>query len=229
MAAVCQASPGPVVANRHPLPLCRPNRGIVCEIDLTLMESPLTITRMLRFLFGILVVQAATAGLVLISANQALDWNTWLPILIALGTIGLVAAFWFSTVATGLKRGEIDRLRSEFARERENLRVRAEREKTKMVRQNQKSLSSETRRAESRANRKVAIAVGAVSAVGIVLVFASSLALGLSIMTGAGGALGGYIAGRRTRGRSIVADDPGSSGKPLLRRLLRPSATNLND
>jgi Flp pilus assembly protein TadB len=184
---------------------------------------------MLRFLFGILVVQAATAGLVFFTASKTLDWNTWLPILVALSTIGLIAAFWFSTVATGLRHGEIDRLRNDFARERENLRVKAEREKTRMVRQNQKSLASETRRAEGRANRKVAMAVGAVSAIGVVLMFASSLALGLSLLTGAGGALGGYITGRRARVRPAVADNNASAGKPLLRRLLRSPTSRLND
>ena len=152
---------------------------------------------MLRFLFGILLVQTASVGLVLLAGIDLQDWRTALPTIIALGTISVVAAFWFSTVAGSLRHSEIERLRAGFAKERENLRVKAEREKTRIERKNTKSIASETRRAESRANRKVAVAVAGASAVGVLMMFASSLALGLSLLTGAGGALGGYIAGRR--------------------------------
>lgn len=165
---------------------------------------------MLRFFAGIVLVQAASVALVLLTAGEAHDWNAWLPIAVALGTIALVAAFWFTTVATSLRRDELNRLRADFAREREDLRVKAEREKTRMLRKNQKSLASETRRAETRANRKVALAVAAASALGVLMVFTSSIALGLGLLTGAGGALGGYLAGRRwpTRGGEIIASSP---------------------
>lgn len=152
---------------------------------------------MLRFLFGILLVQTVSVGLVLLTGIDLRDWQTAVPTIIALGTISVVAAFWFSTVAGSLRQSEMERLRAGFARERENLRVKAERDKSRLERKNTKNIASETRRAESRANRKVAVAVAGASAVGVLMIFASSLALGLSLLTGAGGALGGYIAGRR--------------------------------
>ena len=157
---------------------------------------------MLRFLFGILLVQTASVGLVLLAGIDLQDWRTALPTVIALGTISVVAAFWFTTVAGTLRHGEVERLRAAFAKERENLRVKAEREKTRLERKNTRNVASETRRAESRANRKVAVAVAGASAVGVLMMFASSLALGLSLLTGAGGALGGYIAGRRAQSGS---------------------------
>ena len=157
----------------------------------------LTDFAMLRFLAGILLVQAASVALVLITGVDARGLDTWLPIAFALGIIGLVAAFWFSNVAAQHRRDELERLRTDFAREREDLRVKAEREKTRLVRKSHKTLASETRRAESRANRKVALAVGAASAVGLAMMLTSFMTLGLLVLTGAGSALAGYLTGRQ--------------------------------
>jgi ABC-type transport system involved in cytochrome bd biosynthesis fused ATPase/permease subunit len=183
---------------------------------------------MLRFLLGILLVQAVSVLLVVGVASPALDWHGWLPILVALATIGLVAAFWFTTVASGLRRDEIHRLREDFARQREDLRVKAEREKTRLVRRSHKDASSEARRTESRANRKVAMAVAAASAVGVLMIFASSLALGLSLLTGAGGALGGYLAGRRWPPNALGLSETALPRKTR-RRLPRPSGKPVED
>ncbi len=165
------------------------------------------VAAMLRFLAGIVIVQLATAALVLVSAPPAGDLEAWLPIVIALGTIALVAAFWFTTLATSLRRAEIGRLQEEFARERESLRIKAEREKTRLANKSQKSIISETRRAESRANRKIALAVAAASGVGVLMLLSSSIALGLALLAGVGGALGGYVAGRRWSPK-IGSDNP---------------------
>lgn len=187
---------------------------------------------MLRFFFGILVVQAACVGLVLVADIDPADWNSWLPTLIAILTIGLVAAFWFANVASNLRRGELERLRSSFAKQREDLRVKAERDKHRLLRKNQKDVSSETRRVESRANRKVAIAVAGASAVGVLMMFASSLALGLSLLTGAGGALGGYLAGRRSLDRAAGDNAEGgalAAPRRSLRRLIGQTTARAED
>jgi len=162
---------------------------------------------MLRFLAGTLLVQAASVALVIVAGAEARDWETWLPIAVALGVIGLIAAFWFTTVATNLRRDKLDRQRADFARERENLRVKAEREKTRLVRKGQKDIASETRRAESRANRKVALAMAAAGAVGVLMMMSSFITLGLLLLTGTGSALGGYLAGRRWPPKRLVDSD----------------------
>lgn len=170
------------------------------------------------------MVQAASVALVLIAGIDARDLNSWLPIGLALGIIGVVAAFWFATVAAHLRRDESERLRADFAREREDLRVKAEREKTRLVRKSNKTLVSETRRAESRANRKVAVAVGAASAVGLLMMLTSFMTLGLLVLTGAGSALGGYLAGRKWLPGRLF---PGSGNTPSAtprRRLKAPSS-----
>lgn len=152
---------------------------------------------MLRFFAGIVIVQLASVALVLISGARPGGLEAWLPILIALSTIDLVAAFWFTTLATSLRRAEMIRLQEDFAREREKLRVKAERDKSRLAHKSHKSIISETRRAESRANRKIALAVAVASGAGVLMLLTSSIALGLSLLTGVGGALGGYVAGRR--------------------------------
>lgn len=131
--------------------------------------------------------------LVLFSTPSMQDWASWLPVVVALAVIALVTAFWFTNVASHLRRDEIERLRSDFARERERLRVKAERDKTKIVAQSQKTVVSETRRAEARANFKIGVAVAAAAGVGLLMVLTNFLTLGLLLMTAAGGALGGYL------------------------------------
>ena len=148
---------------------------------------------MLRFLAGILLVQAATAALILVSRPEIDTWSAWLPLIVAIGVIGLVAAFWFSALASHLRRDEVERLRSDFAREREQLRVKAERDKAQLARTSQKTLISETRRTQARANRKVGIAVAAATGAGLLMMLTSFMTLGLLVMSTAGGALGGYL------------------------------------
>ena len=106
---------------------------------------------MLRYFAGILLVQTASVALVLLAGVDLHNWEAWLPIAFALGIIGLVAAFWFNALAADLRRRDLARLEAGFARERADLRVKAEREKTKLVRKSQKDVASGTRRAESRA------------------------------------------------------------------------------
>lgn len=148
---------------------------------------------MLRFLAGILLVQAASVALLLVAEPAGSGWSGWPPLLLALGVIGLVAAFWFAALAAQLRRDEMERLRADFARQREDLRIKAERDKTQLLRKSQKTIASETRRAETRANLKVATAVAAAAGVGLLMILTNFMTLGLLVMSGAGGALGGYL------------------------------------
>lgn len=177
---------------------------------------------MLRFLFGILLVQAVTAGLFLFADASPADIKGWLPMAVAAGAIGVVAAFWFATVAQNLRREELERLRADFAKERADLRVKAERDKQRAERRTRKDLVGESRRTEARANRKVAMIAASAGGLGVLMIFASSLALGLSLLTGAGGALAGYITGRRWPPRDDTRLLP-VDRFPLLQRLGRPA------
>ncbi|MEJ2575883.1 MAG: hypothetical protein P8106_04125 [Gammaproteobacteria bacterium] len=152
---------------------------------------------MLRFLAGIVLIQATTVLLVLVAGRDAADLASWLPVLIALGMIALIAAFWFATVAAHRNQAELERQRADFAREREQFKVAAEREKTRLVRQSHKTLTKQTRRVESRANMKVGAAVAGAAGIGLLMVVTNFVTLGLLTLTGAGAALGGYLLRRR--------------------------------
>lgn len=148
---------------------------------------------MLKFLAGILIVQAVTLVLVLATGLEFGAWEPWWPVLLALGVIALVAAFWMSALAGHLRRDETERLKAEFAHERETLRVKAEREKTRIVRDSHKTIEKHTRRAEARANLKVGAAFTAAAGVGLLMLLTNFVTLGLLTITGAGSALGGWL------------------------------------
>ncbi len=159
---------------------------------------------MLRFFAGILLVQAVTAVLVLVVGVDTRDWDAWWPIILALVVIGLVVAFWFSTIASHLRRDELDRARAEFAREREGLRAKAERDKTRLIRDSQKTIASEARRAEAKASLKVGVAAAAATGFGLLMMLTNFMTLGLLLLTGAGSGLGGYLAGRKWLPRRLT-------------------------
>jgi hypothetical protein len=157
---------------------------------------------MLQYLAGIILIQLGTSVLVLLAAPEGNDLAAWLPLLVALGMIALIAAFWFSTLSARRNQAELDRARHAFAREREQLRVSAEREKTRLVRQNHKTLTRQRRRTESRASMKVGTTVAAAAGVGLLMVLTNFITLGLLTMTGAGAALGGYLLHRKWFGQA---------------------------
>lgn len=175
---------------------------------------------MLRFLAGLLLVQLASVLLVLFARPAQDDLASWLPIVVALGVISLVTAFWFAHVVSHLRRDEVERVRSEFAEEREQLRVKAEREKTRLIRKNHKAIVAETRRAEGRANLKVGVALAVAAASGVLMIVTNFVTLGLLLMTATGGALGGYLLRRKSllrlpwqRGREDEAPAPRRLGR----------------
>lgn len=160
---------------------------------------------MLKYFAGITLVQVATAIVVLFVVKDIKDLQQWLPALVALGAVGLVAAFWFASLAGHLRREEIHRLQANFAKERENLRVKAEREKTKVVRQSHKTIANETRKVAAKANVKVGAALAGAAGVGLLMMMANFVTFGLLLVIGAGGALGGYLMKRKRSGQTLLA------------------------
>lgn len=170
---------------------------------------------MLQFLAGIILIQLVTALLVLVVGRDAETLAEWLPVAVAGAMIALIAAFWFASLAARRNDAALERLRAEFAREREGLRVTAEREKTRLVRKSHKTLVKATRRVESRASFKVGVAVASAAGLGLLMMVANFVTLGLVTLTGAGAALGGYLLHRRWFGNA--ADT--APFRPLTRRL----------
>jgi len=148
---------------------------------------------MLRYLPGILIIQVATAALLLAAARTS-DQELW----IAMGCLALVVtvvtAFWFDSIAGHLRKDAVIQAKDDFSREREKLRVNAERAKTRLIKKSHEQINKETNRAHARANFKVGGAFVGVIAAGTLMVFTQFMTLGLLMLATGGGALAGYLA-----------------------------------
>ena len=185
---------------------------------------------MLKFIPGILILQAITILLVLIApAGPAADWG-WLRLAIPLVIAGCLTAFWFGSIAARQRRDEISRLKEHHAKERETIRVNAERAKTRLEKKTQRQAVQAARRSARQANIKIGLAGAGVAAVGGVLVLTQFFSLGVLMLTAAGSALGGYLLrvrqekGKLAPGPSdedhmrVIEVKPDDTKQPLLNR-----------
>ncbi len=148
---------------------------------------------MLRFLLGIVLIQLATVALVFALLNAPLEGMQWVAIAILGLILSLLAAFWFAAISRGMQQDKLDGIREQHAQEREKLRVNAERQKTKIIKDSHQLMLKESKRAYSRANFKVGAAFAGAVAVGGLMLFTQFLTLGMLIMGTSGGALVGYL------------------------------------
>lgn len=152
---------------------------------------------MFRFLPGILLIQLATAGLLFAVFKSGLT-QEMLLIIIGLGLmLSVLAALWFASIATHRHKDQLTRTIEQYAREREDIRVRAEQQKIKILRQSQKQISRESSRVNAKANFKVGAAFAAVAAIGALMLFTQFVTAGLLLMSTAGGGIMGYLVRRR--------------------------------
>jgi len=156
---------------------------------------------MLKFLPGIIVVQLLTLALIFAVTRAGLD-NTQLMLAIGLLEIlfSVPAAFWFSAIARQRHQEELEALKETHAREREKIRVNAERQKSRIISKSHQQMLKETRRAHAGANFKVGAAFAGALAIGAFMLYTQFVTFGLLIMTTAGGGLAGYLG----RGRQIA-------------------------
>ena len=87
---------------------------------------------MLKFIPGILLLQAITIALVLIGPADPASWR-WVRLAVPVLIAGILTAFWFGSIAARQCKDEISRLREDYAKERETIRLNAERAKTKIL------------------------------------------------------------------------------------------------
>ncbi|MEA3301710.1 MAG: hypothetical protein U9Q75_00410 [Pseudomonadota bacterium] len=147
---------------------------------------------MLKYFFAILLIQIVTVALVLLTPDD-IQGVGWLRLAIPLLFISMVAAFWFNSMASHLRKDHLARADRRFAKERENIRVNAERAKTRVVKQAQKDIAREAKTTHAKASFKVGAAFAGAIGAGALMLLIGSMTLGLSILTTAGGALGGYL------------------------------------
>jgi Flp pilus assembly protein TadB len=146
---------------------------------------------MLKFIPGILLLQAITIALVLIAPGDLENWG-WLRLAVPVLIVGLLTAFWFGSVAAYQREDKISRLKERHAKERETIRVNAERAKTRLIKQSQHKAMREVRRSSTRANIKIGLAFAGAAALGGLLILTQFMSLGVLTLAAVGGALGGY-------------------------------------
>jgi hypothetical protein len=183
--------------------------GLNCNLDIIALPCPDIISTnqsvenrkpfqnirleiMLKFIPGILLLQVITIALVLIAPADLENWG-WLRLAIPVLIAGFLTAFWFGSIAAHQHKDEISRLKEYHAKERETIRVNAERTKSKLVKQAQRKTMREVRRSSTRANIKIGLVFAGATSLGGLLLLTQYMSLGLLTLTTVGGAFGGYV------------------------------------
>ncbi len=174
----------------------------------------LNIPAILKFAIGVLLVQGATALLVI--AAQRADLRETGLLMLGLGLlIGLLAALWFSSIASHCSQHALARASEKFSKDRERIRRQSEKEKTREIKESHRRLLRETRRVQSRSTMKLAAGVAGLATLGVALVFTQFMTLGVLALSLGGGALIGYAV--RTRQNRLPGKRKPSADNPAER------------
>lgn len=138
---------------------------------------------LLRFMIGILLLQSATALLTYTALMTDLEQTVYLFAGVA-ALLGFLVALWFDSVVGTVREQTLAQQNKRHVREREKLRMQAEREKVKLAARKSKDSGG--------AKLRTGVAVGGVVGVGVAMMFAQFLTLGLLTIATAGGAAAGY-------------------------------------
>ncbi len=157
---------------------------------------------MLKFIPGILLLQVITIALVLTAPADLGNWG-WLRLAIPVLIAGFLTAFWFGSIAAYQRKDEISRLKEYHAKERETIRVNAERTKSKLIKQAQRKTIQEIRRSSTRANIKIWLVLAGSIGLGGLLLLTQYMSLGLLTLSTVGGAWGGYVLRNRQGKRKL--------------------------
>lgn len=157
-----------------------------------------SITTLIRFLIGVFFLQGVT-GLIVYTALRT-DWQTTWPLFLILGlAVGAMTALWFSTIAGASRHHVVARAAERFSKEREQIRVKAEQQRLKEVRNSVKA----ARKMSSGMNLKSALVVGGAAGLGLTMMLTQFITLGIFTVAAAGGAALGY--GVRVRQEKLIA------------------------
>lgn len=148
--------------------------------------------QVLKFLLGIILVQLITVVLIQVSPLNFEDAGSLLRLFVPLFFMALMVAFWFSSLSLHERKDSEHKIKNEFAKEREKLKVNAERAKTKVIKQAQKEIAKEATVTHAKANFKVGAAFAGAIGVGGLFIFAQLITAGLLTLSAVGGVIGGY-------------------------------------
>ena len=150
--------------------------------------APFSLAALIKFLIGIFLVQGATA-LLLMTAQEA-NLNKSGLLFGALGLlIGVITAFWFTSITSHARQHSLIKASEKYQRQRDRIMRQAEKEKTKEIRNSHRQLLRETRHLQSRSTLKLGAALTGVAGLGVLLLFAQFMTLGVLAVSATGGAL----------------------------------------
>ena len=145
----------------------------------------------IKFLAGVFLLQGATVLLILMAKDADLEKTGWL--VGSLGMLfGVIAALWFSSIASHASQHSYVRASEKFNRQRDRLRLQAHKEKTKEIKNSHQEVLRETRRVQTRSALKLGVATAGVAGLGVLLLFTQFMTLGLLAVSATGGAVLGY-------------------------------------
>lgn len=196
---------------------------------------PYSLGSLLRFLIGIFLLQGVTVLLVYTALNT--NWAITWPMFVLLGgAIGFLAALWFNTIVYADRHRAVSQLNERFSKEREKLRVKAEQQRAKDGRSNERLAAKARNRAATGMSLKTGLVVGGTFGVGVAMMLAQFMTLGLITLTAAGGAALGYTVRVRQEkllnARRLAAEDRAFRAldvEPATRILPRRSASDRAD
>ncbi|MCK5854615.1 MAG: hypothetical protein KAG56_05290 [Sulfurovaceae bacterium] len=148
--------------------------------------------QLFKFFLGIILVQLITGVLIAISPAE-LNTVGILRLIIPLLFVSLVVAFWFTSLAANYRKDSEAKIKSSFAKEKETIKVNAEKAKIKVVKEAQQDIAREAKMTYAKANFKVGAAFAGTLGLGALFVFAQMMTVGLLTLAAAGGAAGGYV------------------------------------
>jgi Flp pilus assembly protein TadB len=152
---------------------------------------PDSLGRFIRFLIGILLLQGVTV--LLVHTALKTDWALTWPLFALLGgAIGFLVALWFNTIVYADRHRAVSKLSERFSREREKIRVKAEQQRAKDGRSNERLAAKARNRASAGMSLKTGVVVGGTVGLGVAMMVAQFMTLGLITLTAAGGAALGY-------------------------------------
>lgn len=163
---------------------------------------PFSLGSLIRFLIGIFLLQGLTVLLVYTALST--DWTSTWPLFVTLGAaIGFVVALWFNTIVYADRHRAVARVSERHSKEREKIRVRAEQQRVKATRETERRAAKAGRRASAGMSLKTGVVVGGAVGVGVAMMLAQFVTLGLVTLTAAGSAALGY--GVRARQEKLIA------------------------
>ena len=151
-----------------------------------------SLTSIVKFFIGILLVQSAT-GMLVFAALRTEKQELWMLFILLALTLCLLTALWFASLVSHARRDARSQLQENFSREREKIRLKAEREKSKVIEKSHQRIIRDRSLTQAKSTIKSGAWLGGVLILGGIMIFTQFFTFGLLLMATAGGGLGGYL------------------------------------